>query len=208
MENTHMRKVPSLAFAALTFVAFSLCPCAWPQAAAPENTETWIRFRLNPTKRIFKQGERIPVHIELSNVGFGGILVCNEIILGPGLPCYVHLWLEDEKSRKIAEPNFVIDRFPPNSKETLLQALLRIWSNLQPEHTLKATVEFYPPGEHDLKPGHYLLRGSYLSSGIDAPYFINSDLLTSEELSKIPYPAFHGRVDADPVRIEITPNSR
>lgn len=158
-----------------------------------------------PLHRVSVDIRSIPVNVSIANGGSGTVMVCNSITTGPGLPCRVRLWLEDSAGSRIEEPNLVVDSPPPDPTETLLHAVLRFWLPLRPGYSLQTAMSFFIGANGEsLKPGPYKLCGSFSSYGIEAPNSVSQELLRSEDLHKLPYPVFQGRIDGNSVPLQVT----
>jgi hypothetical protein len=197
-----LRKVP---FSKVVVFMFALLWVATALTGQSNLSDKTITVHIGSGKRSVSSGRSLPIDVEIANPGEKGVLICSSIIPGAGLPCRLHLWIEDVHGSKIPELTIIVDMPPPNPNETLTDILLRLWLPLKPKHALRTTIIFYPNNNGEpLKPGQYRIRGSYSSYGLDAPGLISPNLLKSEDLSRLTYPVFQGRVNTNSIPILIT----
>ena len=193
---------------ALLLLSWVLIFSVYPQAQnqSSQDAKSQVVVRIYPNHHRFYPGEDVHLRIEIWNEGEKDIFVSKDIstinnalakinldlyyndqIIGPKTAVYADCFCSQR-------PNY-----PPLSTE-----LPRYWITLSAKHFYEGEVVLSLASLKKPKvPGRYLIKGKYSSRGF-LPEDINNPLLHyAEELKQLPYEAWVGEVETNPVWIEI-----
>ena len=162
-----------------------------------------ISVRLSVPKTQYQLSEPIPVRVTIENQGSRPILIGRAIWTGGSR---LSVMLEDPAGgRGWGEAGSVGLEGNPN--QTLEEAVCAHWLLLYPGSFYGATLTMTEKSNELLKtPGRYWLKAEYSSQAIkDALRELNPQFAHYDEIAKLPYRAFEGKVEVEPVAIEILP---
>jgi|ERR1051325_1095839 hypothetical protein len=176
------------------------------QSQPPENAKPQIVVRISANHQRFYPGEDVRLRVEIWNQSERDLFVFKDIDTIDNALAKIDLVLYYKGHSIGPKTMLVADCFcserasyPPLSEE-----LPRHWIALAPHHfyggeVILSLAQFKKPQV----PGRYLIKGRYSSRGFLAEDMNNPLLHYAKELKQLPYEAWVGEVETNPLWIEI-----
>jgi hypothetical protein len=170
----------------------------------PDKTEPAhgsLSLRILPKGTTFHPGQTMRLRVELRNTGHETIFVRKDIDLSPCARGSLRIFSLKGSAFPGPDEGCATDCWTPLLKDSKLSPIasvvIRDWVPLPPGYTYSREIESQALG----KPGRYLIGGDYTSTtlGVDC----EGDY-SAEELAKLPYPLWTGRVETNSIWIEVT----
>lgn len=140
------------------------------------------------------------VRVEVRNVGSERIFVPSEI--GRGFS-KVQFWWEESEGKGLLGIANSVDRIGP-PHEDFLKLLVENWVVLPPGYSYENSVDASSNVAELPKPGRYRIRAKYVAYDMNSTSLNNPRGAYLDRISSLPFPAWKGEVECDPVWIEIT----
>jgi hypothetical protein len=178
----------------------------WAMAQAkPAKSEPPLRLRIWAERKIYKQGERIPIHVELTNVSGHDVFIGRELWTNAS-PARMKLFVVLSDGREVSGRNAAAEKLPAPAARDFADALLK-WSVLLPAgysySSAVALQEFLSAS--DLVPGTYKIYAQYTSAGIKADTVFNPLSNRPDEQAKLQAADWAGQISANTITIRIVP---
>jgi hypothetical protein len=141
------------------------------------------------------------VRVEIRNIGRERIFVPSEI--GRGYS-YLQFWWEDSRGNDLQGSGGAVDSSGP-PHEDFTKLLLENWIVLPPGYSygtsIDASIDVNEPN-----PGRYRVRAKYTVSDMDSKGMNNPLGAYLDKIPSLPFPAWKGAVESNPISIEIVPD--
>ena len=162
-----------------------------------------LRLRIWAERKIFKQGEKIPIHVELTNVSHHDVFIGRELWTNAS-PSRVEFFVMLSDGRNVTGRGSAKDNLAAGAKADFAEALLK-WCVLLPAGysygTSAALQEFVSAAE--LVPGTYKIEAQYASAGLKADTRLNPLLSHPDEQAKLEAEDWTGQISARAITIRI-----
>ncbi len=172
-------------------------------AAKPENE---IVVKIQANKNVFVPGESVHLHVEIWNEGPKDIFVSKNFSLYDGsLEILLHYGTKVDGPTERGSADYWPRDPNDTNKPPLAIELSKYWMALPPGHFYGGEVVLDSRSYERLRiPGRYRIEGQYYSGG----FFVRDDFGNPladyvEELKRLPYQAWEGKVNTNPVWIEV-----
>lgn len=153
-------------------------------------------------------GETIPVELKLINIGETDVFVGRKWDRFDinAKPYGMSVWLAESSGKWSVGGTMIVDGIYPTKKEPglFLEILLADWIVLPPGSALTKTIELDTTGDYaPPKPGRYIVKAKYRSSGMDYPKLLNPLALYKDEIRALPYPTWTGVLESNAVSVRL-----
>jgi hypothetical protein len=176
----------------------------WAMAQAkPAKSEPPLRLRIWTERKIYKQGETIPIHVELTNVSNHDVFIGRDLWTNAS-PSRVKLFLVLSDGRDISGRNAAAEKLREPAAKDFADALLK-WSVLLPagySYSSSAALQEFVNAS-DLVPGTYKIDAQHTSAGIKADTDFNPLLSHPDEQAKLQSEDWTGQISANTLTIRI-----
>jgi hypothetical protein len=206
MTFPRARTALPVALLACLIVGFS----AVGQTQAPAPSDSGISVRISPEKHIFSPGESVVLDVEIWNGGPKDVFIYKEFQGPDNALATLELKLYDEKGQAFGKDMVVIfDCFcamlgNSPSAPPMTKVLYQYWTLLPRGHSYGGKVTLSASDYKRLSnPGKYRIQGEYQSLGFLAENVNNPLMDYAEELKKLPYESWAGKVETNSVSIEV-----
>jgi len=97
----------------------------------------------------------------------------------------------------------------PESKPDVTKTFVTNWLTLPKDHFYGTYIYMDPVAFPQLrKPGHYRIKGEYISGGISPNFAYNAARLNAEDIEKLPFESWAGRIETNFVGVQVAPSSK
>jgi len=193
---------------AFSIVAILLCPGAYAQN--PESSAPTLKVTISTNTHNVRIKDVLSVRVDIANQGNAPMYIPTKLELGG--PCganfglALRLFLADGKAPNPAVGGCggslicpIGDARPPLSD--IFPRLSRVWLVLEPGRSYGGEVMFYTP--LNVKPGKYLLKGSYWGNRLADPFECYQN-----EIAQLPVKLWTGKVDTNSIPVKILKTSK
>jgi hypothetical protein len=152
-------------------------------------------------------GEHVQVKVEIWNEGSGDVFVCKDFDK-PGWPyCSLTFRVEDASGHTGKQTAGVAD-FYHRIRQSLLQALMRDWLPLRPNHSYGAIITLSADA-YDLlrEPGLYRISSKYTSHAPLSSYQGTVQFEPSELVS-LHVESWEGQTESNTIEVQVFPRKR
>lgn len=200
------RNRKSVTARAICFSLVMLAGLPLPGLAQARNAKTKappLRLRIWTERKIFKQEERIPIHVELENVSQHDVFIGRDLWTNAS-PSRVKLFVVLSDGRDVSGRNAAAEELPEPAAKNFADALLK-WSVLLPagySYSSAATLQEFVSAS-DLVPGTYKVDAQYSSAGVKADTEFNPLRDHPDEQAKLQAEDWTGQISAHTITIRI-----
>jgi hypothetical protein len=171
------------------FVMALLVTSTAPQENVSSNTQgepsLQIEVKLIPLKQVIRQGETLKLKVEIWNVGNQDILIAQNIA-GIYFNAGMRMYLEEGGHLQGSQELGTVDAIPQSNPDPI-KTFVTNWLTLRKDHYYGTYVYMDPEAFPQLqKPGHYRVKGEYISGGISPNSAWNAARLNAEDIEKLP----------------------
>jgi hypothetical protein len=175
-----------------------------PRSTAPLEP---IIVKLTAYKPRIHPGDSIELRAEVWNNGSATLFIGRQLDASNKAMSRLELYLEHDSRLDRPMSNSAAD-YIPDDKEPFSNLLAREWLPLAPNHFYGQTVVMSPSDFPRLRtPGRYQVRGRYISEGFRSPREDNPLRTRASEISQLPYSAWEGETETNPVWIAVEDRS-
>lgn len=179
----------------------TLWSCALPafaQANGGKNERNVLQLRIwtERTSDSYPEKEKIPLHVELVNVGSHGVLIGRDLWTNVS-PSRLTVTVIPSDGHAVSGESGAADAPAPN--DDLTKAMLNWMILLSPGYSYGSTTAL----RADLTPGTYKVRAVFTSEGLDSGSFYNPLLKQPEEKEKFAAQNWKGEVSSNELTIRI-----
>lgn len=198
------RRLSVLALITITF-ATNFSNRSFSSGQSRTRGDETITVRLSVEKSRFHVGEAVPLRVELINTGKKRIFIGQEMPQIEDWIYSVHITVKDDAGRVspqlVLGPPFVL---PSDPKEDFSTAVIKKWTVLPPGYSYGSTLTIDGQSHSFLmKPGRYEIQATYVSMGMDSRMYYNRLSQSPEELARLPFKSWKGRVNSNCISIDV-----
>jgi len=188
---------------ALLFGLGGSCPLSYGQKQPLKPARDDIRVRLVPIKRSYILPGEIEARIEIENVSDHDLFICRNLSPWSTGMCAWSFQLEDNKGKPLRGVGVAVDR-PTPREPAFASALSKDWIALPRRYVYSTTVDLGVVFPEKTRPGRYRITAQFESHGMQSEGMYNRVQQFPDDVSKLPFPSWRGRVELEPVWIMIT----
>lgn len=189
----------------VAFSTVAILLCSGAHAQNPESSTSTLKVMISTNTHTVRIKDVLSVRVDIANQGNAPMYIPTKLELGG--PCganfglALHLFFADGKPANPAVRGCggslicpIGDARPPLSE--IFPRLSRVWLVLEPGRSYGGEVIFYPP--LNVKPGKYLLKGSYWGNRLADPFECYQN-----EIAQLPVKPWTGNVDTNSIPIKV-----
>jgi hypothetical protein len=166
------------------------------------HTEPQIEVHLSGLKRSYLVKRPVIVKVEVRNIGRERFFVPSEIGRGGS---ELEFWWEGSKGNDLQGMGGAIDGWGRPPQEDFTKLLLENWIVLPPGYSYSTSVDA-TISVNEPKPGRYQVKARYTVSEMDSKSMNNPLGAYLDKIPLLPFPAWKGEVESNPISIEIVPD--
>jgi hypothetical protein len=176
--------------------------CALGPLSLQPHTGPEIAIKIASTRKHYVSGERVRIHVELTNLGNRDLLVGRELTGYGSNPADITFQAWNSDGKALPGQKAARDCVLRQNPDSVATAVLKRWIALPPASSYVSTVDFGPSPPLEA-PGRYRIVATYESEGVEAQYWSDCLRATQEEIANLPFAAWKGSVDSNAIWIEV-----
>jgi hypothetical protein len=185
------------------FLVTSTVPQENVSPSSKEEPSVQIEVKLIPTKQVIRPGETLKLKVEIWNVGKQDTFIAQNIA-GIYFNAGMRMYLEVGGHLQGSQIGVASDAEPESNPE-VTKTFVTNWLTLRKDHYYGTYVYMDPSEFPQLKkPGHYRVKGEYISVGISPNSAWSAARLNAEDIEKLPFKSWSGTADTNFVRIQVS----
>jgi hypothetical protein len=161
-----------------------------------------IAIKIASTRKHYVTGERVRIRVELTNLGNRDLLVGRELTGYGSNPADITFQVWNSAGKAMPGEKNAGDCVSRQNPDSVATAVLKRWIALPPASSYVSTVDFSPSPPLE-EPGRYRIVATYESGGVEAQYWSDCLKATPEEIANLPFAAWKGEVNSNPIWIEV-----
>jgi hypothetical protein len=174
-----------------------------PPALSPQ-TASKVSVDLTFVRSSVPERSPVMVNVLIKNISDQTIFIPSSIpVNASGFPANLQAWFEDANGKGLPGISAALDR-PRPPEDDFYKLVFEYWVAIPPGYSYGTVIDVTNFIE-DAPPGRYRLSATYSAEGLNARHMNNPLGNHQDKISLLPYPAWEGVVECDPIWIEIIP---
>jgi hypothetical protein len=166
-----------------------------------------ISIKIEATQRVHVSGGNLAIRVELTNLGNRDLLIGRNLTGVGSNPADITFQVFNSAERPMPGQRAALDCVMQRNPDSLAIAVMKRWIALPPGSSYVAIVDFRPSPPLEV-PGRYRIMAAYESGGIKEQYWSDCLKATPEEIAKLPFPAWEGKVESNSIWIEVAKTTK
>jgi len=184
------------------------CPQIFAQTATSLDSQH-ISVRLSCDDQRPRVGDKIPIKVELTNLGDKPLIFPNLISDSDRVDGHVELYLVDSNGRESPRMRRIADSLTPYPAEPDWKLMLGRWLVLYPGYSLATSLYLSDSIFSFLKlPGKYKVTAEYSSGGLSSQENYRPMGLKANDAATLPFSSWTGKVRSNSIWLTVIPGQQ